>query len=391
MARVHIDENLLTIIGQTNLFGKNEYYFDTQLTGFLVERRPSGGITFYFRYRDADKRTRLYRIGRSTEITLQQARFKAYEVMAVLRDGGDPKRGAYRLAAAPTLADFVEEHYTPYVTSRKRQPNVDLGILRKHILPTFGAKRLTKITPADVHSFQHDLLRKGYAPATINRLLVLLSHIFNVAMRIQITPPNTNPCKGIAMFKETNRERYLSPEELSRLFKELERNRNALVCQFVRLLLYTGARKRELLDARWTEVDFDQHVLWVPPERSKSKRPRPIALSGDAISLIQAIPRKEGVPYLFFNPRTGKPPVSIFIAWDSIRRGANLQNFRLHDLRHSFASILINAGRSLYDVQRLLGHHDPKVTMRYAHLSQQTMVEASEAAASVIDRLRRQS
>uniref|UniRef100_UPI0040470854 tyrosine-type recombinase/integrase n=1 Tax=Limnohabitans sp. TaxID=1907725 RepID=UPI0040470854 len=217
-----------------------------------------------------------------------------------------------------------------------------------------------------------------------NNGMVLLSHIFNVAIRLEQVPPDTNPCKGVAMFKETQRERYLSQGELAALFAELDRNPNILVCQLVRLLLYTGARKRELLDARWDEVDFTRRVLWVPPERSKSKRRRPIALSNEAIEILKALPRADGVPYVFFNPQTAKPPVSVFVAWDSIRKRAGIPDFRMHDLRHSFASFLVNAGRSLYDVQRLLGHHDPKVTMRYAHLSQQTMVEASDAAASTI-------
>lgn len=131
-------------------------------------------------------------------------------------------------------------------------------------------------------------------------------------------------------------------------------------------------------------MDLQHAVLWVPPERSKSKRPRPIALSHAAVGLIRALPREPDVPYLFFNPRTRKPPVSIFTAWDSIRRKVGLADLRLHDLRHSYASFLVNAGRSLYEVQRLLGHQDPKVTMRYAHLSQCAMVEAANVVADVL-------
>lgn len=384
MPIAQLSTELLSLLFASDSPKQVRTFFDTELKGFMLEQRPSGGMTFYFRYQDAQKRVRLYRIGKLADITVQQARIKAYEIKALLLQGHDPKREAYRLSGALTLGTFVDAHYVPYVAARKRNVHVDLGMLRRHILPPFGDQPLTRITVGDVYKFQQSLLAREYAHATVNRLLVLLSHIFNVAIRLEQVPPDTNPCKGVAMFKETQRERYLSQGELAALFAELDRNPNILVCQLVRLLLYTGARKRELLDARWDEVDFTQRVLWVPPERSKSKRRRPIALSNEAIEILKALPRADGVPYAFFNPQTAKPPVSVFVAWDSIRKRAGIPDFRMHDLRHSFASFLVNAGRSLYDVQRLLGHHDPKVTMRYAHLSQQTMVEASDAAASTI-------
>ena len=381
MPKVYIENKFITELIEVKPKAGVQTYFDTELTGFMLEHRSSGGVTFYVRYRDAEKQVRLYRIGRLTEVTLQQARTKAYEVKALLRAGHDPKREAYRLGDIPTLEAFASVHYAPYVMARKRNASVDLGMLRLHILPAFGAKPLTRITVGDVHGFQQALLAKGYAHATINRLLVLLSHIFNVAMRLELVPPKTNPCKGIAMFRETQRERYLSPDEVARLFAELDRNPNTLVCHLVRLLLYTGARKRELMDARWSEVDLAQRVLWVPPERSKSKRPRPIALSNDAVAVLRALPREPDVPYLFFNPQTRKPLVSVFVAWDGIRQRAGMPDLRLHDLRHSFASFLVNAGRSLYEVQELLGHADIRTTSRYAHLSRERLNAAVEVIA----------
>lgn len=189
------------------------------------------------------------------------------------------------------------------------------------------------------------------------------------------------------MFDLTLRERYLQAHEVRALFDELDQNVNRMVGQVIRLLLYTGARKREVLDARWSEVDLAQGVLWVPPERSKSRKPRPIALSYSAVELIRSLPREPDVPYLFFNPRTRKPPVSIFSAWNTIRHKVGLADVRLHDLRHSYASFLVNAGHSLYEVQRLLGHQDPKVTMRYAHLSQGVMVDAANHVADILSNM----
>ncbi len=127
-------------------------------------------------------------------------------------------------------------------------------------------------------------------------------------------------------------------------------------------------------------------MLTVPAARSKSKKPRHIPLSDAAVELLQALPRQDDIPWVFFNPKTKKPPVSIFYAWDSIRKKVGLEEVRLHDLRHSYASFLVNAGRSLYEVQKLLGHHDPKVTMRYAHLSPQAMLEAVNIVGNVVGR-----
>jgi integrase len=202
-----------------------------------------------------------------------------------------------------------------------------------------------------------------------------------------ILPPKSNPCDGVKLFEDYgSRERYLSTEKVQRLFDELGTNRNVQVGQMIRLLLYTGARKREILDARWDEIDFNRRLLTVPAARSKSKKPRHIPLSDAAIELLLSVPRQDDIPWVFFNPKTKKPPVSFFYAWDTIRQKIGLKDLRLHDLRHSYASFLVNAGRSLYEVQKLLGHHDPKMTMRYAHLSPQAMLEAVNVVGNVVGR-----
>lgn len=212
-----------------------------------------------------------------------------------------------------------------------------------------------------------------------------MKFIYNCAIRWDILPPKSNPCDGVEPFEDHGaRERYLTTEEVQRLFDELDTNRNVQVGQVIRLLLYTGARKREILDARWDEIDWNRRLLMIPAARSKSKKVHYIPLSDAAIELLQSLPRQDDIPWLFFNPKTKKPPVSIFYAWDSIRKKVGLGEVRLHDLRHSYASFLVNAGRSLYEVQKLLGHHDPKVTMRYAHLSPQAMLEAVNVVGNVV-------
>ncbi len=360
-------------------------YFDTEIKGFVLEHRASGGATFYFRYRDAAGKVRLNRIGRADEISVSDARVQAHMMRQMVAEGGDPKQESHRFRGVPTLGVFVAERYLPYAKTRKRSWGTDETMLRNHLLPIFSGFRMNRVTRSDVVSFHHSVFEKGYAAGTCNRMLVLLKFIYNCAIRWGVLPSGSNPCDGVEPFDDHGaRERYLTPEEVGRLFDELDTNRNVQVGQVIRLLLYTGARKREILDARWDEIDFARCLLTVPAARSKSKRARHIPLSDAAIELLLSITRQEDVPWVFFNPKTRKPPVSIFYAWDSIRRRVGLEDVRLHDLRHSYASFLVNAGRSLYEVQKLLGHHDPKVTMRYAHLSPQAMLEAVNVLGQVV-------
>jgi len=362
-------------------------YFDTEIKGFLLEHRASGGATFYFRYRDAAGKVRMNNIGRVAEISLSDARAKAHQMRQMVSEGGDPKVESHRFRDVPTFGEFVAERYLPYAKTRKRSWETDEIMLRRHLLPVFGEFRMNRITQQDVVSFHHAVQAQGYAAGTCNRMLILMKFIYNCAIRWGCLPPKMNPCQGVEPFEDNGaRERYLTQEEVQRLFDELDTNRNVQVGQVIRLLLYTGARKREILDARWEEIDFNRRLLMIPAARSKSKKVHYIPLSDAAIELLQSLPRQDDIPWVFFNPKTKKPPVSMTCAWDTIRKKVGIPEVRLHDLRHSFASFLVNSGRSLYEVQKLLGHHDPKVTMRYAHLSPQSMLEAVNIVGNVVGR-----
>ncbi|MEA1052671.1 tyrosine-type recombinase/integrase [Lamprobacter modestohalophilus] len=362
-------------------------YFDAELKGLVLEHRASGGATFYFRYRDNHAKVRLLRLGRVGEVELESVRARAHRLRQTWKEGGDPGLEKRRFAQAPTLATFVADRYLPYAKAHKRSWDTDAIMLNNHVLPPFGEWRMHRLGRAEVVEWHQGLLAKGYAPGTCNRALVLLKFVYNCAIRWEVLAPEVNPCKGVALLPDHGaRERYLTPEEVRRLFDELDSNRNVQVAQVIRLLLYTGARKREILDLRWEEIDWVRQVILIPAWRSKSKRAHAIPLSDAAVALLQQLPRHGELPWVFVNPKTGKPPVSIFRAWDSIRKQVGLQDVRLHDLRHSYASFLVNAGRSLYEVQKILGHHDPKVTMRYAHLSPQAMREAANTVAAAMGR-----
>lgn len=360
-------------------------YFDTELRGFMLEHRHSGRATWYFRYRDTQRKIRLCRIGAFPEMSLADARAKAHDMRTLMKDGGDPKEDQRRFSSFPTFAEFTAQHYLPYAKVHKRSWRIDNNILNNHLLPRFGSKRLNRISRADVIEMHHAAKLAGYAAATCNRLLILLKFMMNCAIRWEILPIDGNPCVGIKLFEDRGaRERYLSEQEVAALFAVLDCNPNFQACQIIRLLLLTGARKQEIMHARWEHVDIDRRILTVPI--SKSGQPRYIPLSDGALEILANIDRKSDIPWLFFNEKTGKPLGTIFTAWKTIRRRAGLEGVRLHDLRHSFASFLVNSGRSLYEVQRLLGHHDPKVTMRYAHLSQAALIDAANVVSGLLSR-----
>jgi integrase len=190
-----------------------------------------------------------------------------------------------------------------------------------------------------------------------------------------------NPTAGIDLHKENNKlERYLTHKEALRLFEALEKSESKHLKYIITMLLLTGARKNEVLQAKWSDFDLEQRIWSI--EFNKTGKVRHIPLGDSVMKLLNALPRIEGNAYLFPSPATGKPYIQIFNSWDTARKRAGLPDVRIHDLRHSFASFLVNSGRSLYEVQKILGHTQVKTTQRYAHLSQESLIAAANTAAS---------
>ncbi len=297
------------------------------------------------------------------------------------RSGGRPR-------SSPASFDaFTFTVYLPHIRHHKRSWHVDERIARQHISAIFGSRPLTDIRREEVEYWLHGLAARGLAPSTCNRILAVFKSICSLAIARGMLPPGFSPCLGVSSFKvHSLRERYLSHDEAKRLIWELEHSSRpeAVV---IRLLLLTGARKSEILKARWEHVHLEQHLLTVP--LSKSGKPRHITLSDEAVAIIQSLPRKPGCPWLFPGHAQDKPLSDIYVFWNRLRRKLGLEDVRIHDLRHSYASFLVNAGHSLYEVQRLLGHSDPRTTMRYAHLGQASLVEAAQTVSGYLAHLRR--
>jgi integrase len=358
-------------------------YFDVYYPAFLLEVRASGGKTFYQRYRDRRGRERQFKIGSAAVLSLTVARRQAKRIVAQALLGDDPHDQRKALRAIPSFAKFICEQYLPFAQKTKRSWRTDETILRRHILPALGRFCIDEITAIPIADLLEKMRQKGYATGTTNRVIVLLRYVFNLAKKWGVPGASENVMVDFRTEPDVCRERYLTEPEAQRLIVALERDQNQVAAKAIRLLLLTGARRNEITQARWEYIDWGKKILLVPV--SKTGRPRAITLNTAAMELLQSIAPIAGNPFVFPSTVTGRPCPSLHFPWLRIRREADLVGVRLHDLRHSFASFLVNGGVSLYVVQNLLGHTQPRMTQRYAHLAQQTLGNAAEIVGVIID------
>jgi len=352
---------------------------DSQVRGLQLERLRAGFGKWRIRALSTDGRERIcMTLGDAPSLSLSDARIAALKITRSIAQGENPKQQRLDRKRTPTLAEFIDEQYLPFVQGYKRSWQCDRGLLKNHITPVWGSKYLDQVSKADLIALfaEH---RKTHAPGSCNRLLILLRYLFSLALRWEVPGLTKNVTSGIPLMKEgTAKERFLTPEEAQRLYARVKESENPMLQFVIPMLLLTGCRKRECLDARWEDFDFERRSWRI--HTTKLGKPRHVPLSDGAVSLLQSTPKFDGCPWAFPNPKTRKPYVSIYYSWDSAREAAGLGDVRIHDLRHSFASFLVNAGRSLYEVQHLLGHTQVKTSARYAHLSKDTLLDASNAA-----------
>jgi integrase len=370
---------------------------DKACPGLSIELRSPGGASWRMRY-SFEKIQQCITLGDANVINLDEARHLALTIKEQLRLGKDPVLvlKATRRGNCPTFAEFINNHYLPHIRSYKRCVSTDETLLNNHLLPSFGQQRLNQITRYQVVEFLQSKVLTGYKPGYCNRFIVLLGFCFNLAMKWEVPGVRDNPVKGVALLKNHNKtERYLRSDEIQKLLQALSDSPNPLLKYFVPLALLTGARKRELLDARWQDFDLQAKTWHIP--MTKSGRPLLIPLSNEACQLLHdlryalpALLEKSDlaeVQWVFPNPKTNQPFVSIFNAWNTARVKAGLSGLRIHDLRHSFASALVNHGIPIYDVQKLLGHQSIKTTERYSHLSPDRLRQSASVASHFYNQL----
>lgn len=355
-------------------------YSDSEVTGLRLLVSKTGRKTYFLRYVFRGRK-RAVRLGEHGPLSVLDARRAANELKRQILAGSDPAEAREAQRAMPTFAEFAAADYLPHAKANKRSWGMDESRLRLYLLPLFGRRRLDEISRAEVQRM-HNAHAKAMAPATANRILCLLHHM--LALAVEWGRLEKNPADGVKKHPEHNeRQRYLSKDELRRLGEALDAFPNRVAAAYFRFLLLTGVRKNEALQARWAELDMEQGRWWVP--RTKAGEGRWVTLSAAALELLGALPSKPGNPYVFPGEQPGKPYGNAQEAFQKVKALAGIEDdLRIHDLRHSFASMAVNGGATLYQVQRLLGHKQSATTQRYSHISEETLREVSASVAATV-------
>jgi len=355
------------------------YVWDEELAGFGVRIYPSGRKSFVAAFR-LKGRQRFATLGRVGEMTPDQARTHAMQVLYQARQGQDPGLGRRARDTEPLMADLAERYLREHAGPKKKASiaRQDQRVWEIHILPVLGKRRVADITRDDVAKLHHSLRATPYAA---NRLRSLLSMSFSLCEVWGWRSDGSNPCRHIKRYKEKGRERFLSPEELRRFSEvlrtaEREQTESPFALAAIWLLLFTGCRCSEIRTLQWTEVDLERQCLRLADSKTG---PKVVHLNQLAIEVLKSLERDPDNPFVIqgFKPRS--PLSTVTPPWYRLRKLAGIEDVRLHDLRHTFASMGASAGLSLPLIGSLLGHSQAATTQRYAHLSADPVREAAEA------------
>jgi integrase len=351
-------------------------------------------------------------------LTAEAARKEAKKLLGDVERGRDPSAERKAARQAETVAELCDRFLEEHARQHKRQSSYDADErnIRNHVKPVLGRLRVADVTRADVDRLKRNVKegktaydqkedREGWqnsrkkrarrivkgGPGAANRVLALTSKMFNLAERWGLRPDGTNPCRHVEKYKEQKQERYLSADELARLadaLSEAERTATELpgVVAAVRLLVLTGCRLSEILTLRWEHVDFANACLRLPESKTGAKV---VHLNAPALEVLSGLKRLEKCPWVVLGAKTEKPEdrkhlVNLEKPWRRIRAKAGLNDVRLHDLRHSFASVAVGLGEGLPMIGKLLRHTQTQTTARYAHLAADPVKAATERVGAAL-------
>lgn len=367
---------------------KKTEFCDSNVRGLLIQVNATGKMlpTYFLRFKRHGK-TAYDRLGTIKELTLAQARKLATE-----RKVEHAKLAKLPPEVKPVLADmtvdtFMADHYFPHVKLHKRSWVRDDQLYRIRIKPQFGDSKLCDITRYEVQQFQNKLSTSGLSPASQDHHIKLIRHALNLAVEWEFIERNV--LKGVKLLNVENQlHDVASAEQLQRLVEILRTDHNRPVCHILMFLLSTGARLSEALTATWDQVDLEKGLWTIPATTAKSKKSRTVPMNESALWVLAEAEKMKRFDAIFANPETGKPFTTITRVWYRLRKAAGIGQMRIHSYRHQFADLVISSGRSLYDVQVLLGHSDPRVSQRYARLSMHTLKEAANTASLLMPKLK---
>lgn len=368
--------------------GTEFFVWDDQLPGFGLRVFASGRKSYLVQYR-INGRCRRVTLGKHGVLTPEEARLKARILLGGIAEGDDPAEKKLVARNDPTLSELCDLYLKdgPVMKPDKKQSSwqTDRSNINRHIKPLLGNRKLASLTKADVQRFQADVTlgksaamektgkKRGKAvvrggPGTAVRATTVLCAALSFAVERGLR--DTNPGRGVKLNKLQSRSRFLSTAELTALgdvlAEEEQKTEHVWTVAAIRLLILTGCRKGEILSLKWSYVDLERGMLRLPDSKTGAKV---VPVGQPVIDLLTALPRLAGSEYVLPSVTSDGPLVGLQKAWERIRAKAGLMDVRLHDLRHSFASVAVGAGNSLYIVGRILGHKDSRTTEIYAHLA----------------------
>lgn len=383
--------------------GLEAFLWDDRLPGFGARVKRSGVISYLIQYRNRHGLSRRYTLGRHGVLTPEQARQLAKDLLADVRKGADPAelKSASRedLSIRELAKLYLEEGPAERPRKKASSWQADRSNIHRHIVPLLGRRKLHSITRNDVVRFQRDVTNGSTAadektgprgraivqggPGIAARATAVLAAILSFAVRRGLRADN--PARGVELNRLKKRERFLSGEEFSRLGEALSAaeaegiNRNAVAA--LRLLMLTGARRNEICGLRWEWVDFDRSMLHLPDSKTGAKT---IPLGVPALELLALLKRSKKSPWVFPAARGYGHFAGLPRVWRKITVAADLKNVRIHDLRHSFASVSVADGASIYILGKVLGHKQSRTTEKYAHLSSDPVRAIAESTSRKI-------
>ena len=370
--------------------GKPTFLWDTSLPGFAVKCSPQGIKTYLIKYRtDGGGRSALQRwltLGRHGQLTPDQARKMAQQSLSAVARGEDPQGTRTKARNAETVTQVWERFKNDHLPTRKPKTRNEYEAQWETVLkPALGNSKVYQVTRNDVDKL-HTSLRA--TPYRANRAIALLSRLMTLTEIWQLRPAGSNPCRHIERYKETPRSRYLSTEELNRLGEAMQ---NMLATEelapaaanAIRLLLLTGARLTEILTAEWAWVDYERCLIALDDSKTGAK---PVFLSDAAMAVLKRQSVLTGTgKFIFPGPGKSGCMINLRKSWIKVCEQAGLKSVRLHDLRHTAASIAVSQGASLPIIGRLLGHTQTQTTQRYAHVDSDPALLAANAIGAVIE------
>ena len=359
-------------------------FWDRELTGFGVRVYPTGTKVYVAQARGPEGPRRVA-VGRYGVVHAEQARQRAAMIITRIKAGNEAALKPQKPAGGPTVADLARRYLAEYAAVRCKPKTQETAraALHKHILPALGKQPLTAVERAQVAEMHQRLCG---TPSAANIALRTLSLMYRLAGEWGLVPEGMNPCRSIAKYPERRRERFLTEAEFMRLGSVLDEveakgGASAPAVAAIRLLILTGCRKSEILTLRWEDVAPDENELRLPDTKTGA---RAVSLSPAAVKLLAGLPRLPGNPWVIPGRKPGGRLSSLDYVWQIIREQAGLEDVRIHDLRHSYASRALALGESLPMIGKLLGHSQIQTTARYAHLARDSVKEAAERIAASI-------